>query len=209
MLIDHDGPLWYFFLFLSSNEHATRVFLYVQSLILGSQNKQDEEDISSTKPYSPEAYRTLWEPKLKWRKEEGVKMNGGVSWEQTSVPGPESQSSRKDLQEQAESPSSPLWLQAWNPPPRQNLIIKRKWGEHFPNLPVSSLGSVWIHGGSHHCRVYLAGCQPLGLEGGIMSIQCQSVWNKERRLVGWGVCFKAINYNIPRPPNTLPILRSL
>lgn len=52
-------------------------------------------------------------------------MNEAESWKQTSAPAAGSKASRKELQEQAESASSPLWLQTWYPPPHmQNLIIK-------------------------------------------------------------------------------------
>lgn len=109
------------------------------------------------------------------------------------------------------SPSSSLWLKSLNLLSKQGLIMIRSEVSIFQIFLSVAWAKFWSLAAltSHYCRVCLAGYQPLGLgDGQIMCIQCWSLWNKERWLMGWSVHFISITYNTQTPPNTFSLPRA-
>lgn len=146
--------------------------LYIQSLILGAQNKKAKKTLPLQTLTVQRHAECSGNPNLsmgeswRWRRmNEWV--NEAIEWNQTSASAPESKSGREDTGPSRIPPSSSLWLQTLNPPPMQDLIIKRSevsifqtflwvvWAEFWPARALTY----------HHLRACLAAYQPPGLGG--------------------------------------------
>lgn len=170
--------------------------LYIQSCILGAQSKKTKKN---------QLYKTFWNPNLnvgeRWRWT-WMKLSLGNRPLRLLQEVRQAEKSSKNKQNQQAAHSG---YRHGIPPPNAELNYQRSEVSTFPTM--SSLGWVWTRGSPpyHYCKARLAGCQPLGREGGIMFIRCWSVWSKERRLLGWAVCFAGINYSRLRPLHTLSL----